>query len=129
MNRKFLFAILGLILVSVFAFGIGAFVRDAEAQSFDTCITDDGDSGASLRFNSGNGDYMFCAGGKTFTGTGSVTKMGKVITLQHSAADRRLAASVNTGTRTGSGMIQSPVGKTVGSVSDRNTTDSACQCR
>lgn len=128
MNRKFLFAILSLILAAVAAFGIGAFVRNVEAQNFDTCITDDG-SGASLRFNSGNGDYMFCAGGKTFTGTGSVTKMGKVITLQHTAADRRLAASVNTGTRTGSGMIQSPVGKTVGSISDRDTADSSCQCR
>lgn len=128
MNRKFLFAILSLILVSVVAFGIGSFVRNVGAQNFDACITDDG-GGASLRFNSDNGDYMFCAGGKTFTGTGSVTKMGKVITLQHSAADRRLAASINTGTRTGSGMIQSPVGKTVGSISDRNTADSTCQCR
>lgn len=128
MNRKFLYAILSLILVSIAAGGFSAFVRNVEAQNFDTCITDDG-NGASLRFNSDNGDYMFCAGGKTFTGTGSVTKMGKVITLQHNAADRRLAASVNTGTRTGSGMIQSPVGKTVGSISDRNTADSSCQCR
>jgi hypothetical protein len=127
MNRK-LFAILSLILVSVVLTGVGVFVRDAGAQNFDTCMTDDG-SGASLRFNSGNGDYTFCAGGKTFTGTGSVTKIGKVITLQHNSADRRLAASVNTGTRTASGMIQSPVGKTVGSISDRNTSDSTCQCR
>jgi hypothetical protein len=127
MNRK-LFAILSLILVSVAVTGVGFFVRDAAAQNFDTCMTDDG-SGASLRFNSGNGDYTFCAGGKTFTGTGSVTKIGKVITLQHNSADRRLAASVNTGTRTASGMIQSPVGKTVGSISDRNTSDSTCQCR
>jgi hypothetical protein len=127
MNRK-LFAILSLILVSIALTGVGVFVRDAAAQNFDTCMTDDG-SGASLRFNSGNGDYTFCAGGKTFTGTGSVTKIGKVITLQHNSADRRLAASVNTGTRTASGMIQSPVGKTVGSISDRNTSDSTCQCR
>lgn len=128
MNRKFLYAILSLILVSIVAFGIDAFVPDAEAQNFDSCMSDDG-SGGSLRFNSDNGDYIFCAGGKTFTGTGSVTKIGKVITLQHNASDRRLAASINTGTRTGSGMIQSPVGKTVGSISDRNTADSTCQCR
>jgi hypothetical protein len=128
MKRKFLYAILSLILVSMAIIGVGALVRGVGAQSFDTCITDDG-SGASLRFNSGNGDYTFCTGGKTFTGTGSVTKIGRVITLQHNAADRRLAASVNLGTRTGSGMIQSPVGKTVGSISDRNTADSSCQCR
>ena len=127
MNRK-LFAILSLILVSIAIIGVGVFVRGVGAQSFDACMTDDG-SGASLRFNSDNGDYVFCAGGKTFSGTGSVTKIGKVITLQHNSADRRLAASVNTGTRTGSGMIQSPVGKTVGSISDRNTADSTCQCR
>ncbi|HEX8248143.1 MAG TPA: hypothetical protein VF599_08235 [Pyrinomonadaceae bacterium] len=129
MSRKFLYAILSVILVSIAIIGVGAFVRGVEAQNFDTCITDDGSGGASLRFNSGNGDYTFCAGGKTYTGTGSVTKMGKVITLEHNAADRRLAASVNTGTRTGSGLIQSPVGKTVGSISDRNTADSSCQCR
>lgn len=128
MNRKFLYAILSLILVSAAAVGVGSFVRNVEAQNFDTCITDDG-GGAALRFNSDNGDYMFCAGGKTFTGTGSVTKMGKVVALQHNASDRRLVASVNTGTRTGSGMIQSPVGKTIGSISDRNTADSTCQCR
>ena len=128
MKRKLLYAILSLIFVSMVVFGVGGLVRGVGAQNFDTCITDDA-SGSSLRFNSGNGDYTFCAGGKTFTGTGSVTKIGKVITLQHNASDRRLAASVNTGTRTGSGMIQSPVGKTVGSISDRNTADSSCQCR
>jgi hypothetical protein len=128
MNRKLLFAVLTIILFAFAAVGVRHLVRGVGAQSFDTCITDDG-GGAALRFNSGNGDYMFCAGGKTFTGSGSVTKLGKVITLQHNAADRRLAASVNTGTRTGSGMIQSPVGKTVGSISDRNTSDSTCQCR
>lgn len=128
MNRKFFFAILSLILVSIVIIAAGAFVRNVEAQNFDTCITDDG-GGASLRFNSGNGDYTFCAGGKTFTGTGEVTKMGRVVTLRHNTADRRLAASVNLGTKTGSGMIQTPVGKTVGSISDRNTADSDCQCR
>jgi hypothetical protein len=128
MKRKFLYAILSLILVSMAIIGVGVSGRDVAAQSFDTCITDDA-SGASLKFNSDNGDYTFCAGGKTFTGTGSVTKIGKVITLKHDAADRRLAASVNQGTRTGSGLIQSPVGKTVGSISDRNTADSSCQCR
>ena len=127
MNRKFLYAILSLILVSIVFIGINGLVRDVGAQNFDSCMSDDG-GGASLRFNSDNGDYMFCAGGKTFSGTGSVTKIGKVITLQHNASDRRLAASINTGTRTGSGMIQSPVGKTVGSISDRNTADSRCQC-
>jgi hypothetical protein len=128
MNRKLLFAVLTLILLTIAAAGVHHFGRGVEAQSFDTCITDDGGA-AALRFNSGNGDYVFCAGGKTFTGSGSVAKIGKVITLQHNAADRRLVASVNTGTRTGSGMLQSPVGKNVGAISDRNTTDSTCQCR
>jgi hypothetical protein len=128
MNRKLLFAILSLILVSMAIVGVSSFVSSVEAQNFDTCIADDS-NGSTLRFNSGNGDYMFCAGGKTFTGTGSVTKMGRVVALQHNAADRRLVASVNTDTRTGSGMLQSPVGKTVGSISDRNTADSSCQCR
>jgi hypothetical protein len=128
MNRKFFLAVLSLFLVAVIIAGIGAFLRSAGAQSFDQCITDD-NSGASLRFNSDNGDYMFCAAGKTFTGTGSVEKIGRVLTLQHNASDRRLVASVNLGTRSGSGMLQSPVGKTVGSISDRNTADSNCQCR
>lgn len=128
MNRKLLFAVLTLILLTMATVCVHHFGSEAQAQSFDTCITDDS-GGAALRFNSGNGDYMFCAGGKTFTGSGSVAKIGKVITLQHNAADRRLVASVNTGTRTGSGMMQSPVGKSVGAISDRNTADSTCQCR
>src|SRR5437870_2244870 len=59
-----------------------------EAQSFDICLQDDSNSAVMLRFNSTTGDYQFCTG-SVFTGKGSVTRSGSVITLQNAAADRR----------------------------------------
>lgn len=128
MKRNIRLALLAFLSLSVVLIGAGERRQTIAAQSSDICITDDGGSG-SLRFNLTEGDYTFCAGGRTFTGKGAVAKVGKVVTIQHQTSDRRLIASVNTGAKTGSGSIQSPVGTTIGAISDRNTADSSCQCR
>lgn len=132
MNRKLKLAFLTLFSICVMSGGIiavaGGYDSAVKAQDFDVCITDD-DGAATLRFNSRSGDYVFCAGGKTFAGQGEVTKVGRVLALQHQTSDRRLVASVNTAAKSGSGSLQSPVGQTVGTISDRNTADSVCRCR
>ena len=136
MNRKLMLAfILTLVSVSVILVGAARFdgaatASSTAAQDFDVCLTDDDGGAASLRFNSRSGDYIFCAGNRrNFTGQGSVTKVGRVVAIQHQTGDRRLLASVNLSAKTGSGSIQSPAGTTVASISDRNTADSNCQCR
>lgn len=128
MDRNIRLAVLTLLSVFVVLVGAGERRQTTAAQNSEVCITDD-DGGASLRFHSIEGDYTFCAGGRTFTGKGAVAKVGKVVTIQHQTSDRRLIASVNTGAKTGSGSIQSPVGTTIGAISDRNTADSSCACR
>jgi hypothetical protein len=133
MNRKLLLTfILALVSVSVILVRAARFnsAAGAAAQDYDVCLTDDDGSAASLRFNSRSGDYIFCAGGgRNFTGQGTITKVGRVVAIQHQTGDRRLVASVNLSAKTGSGSIQSPIGTTVASISDRNTADSNCQCR
>jgi hypothetical protein len=99
-----------------------------EAQSFDICLQDDGNSAVMLRINSSTGDYQFCTG-SVFTGKGNVTKSGSVITLQNAAADRRIIASVDTSARSGTATFQSPPGTTRGTIRDSNTTNSSCSCR
>lgn len=128
MNRKLFLTLLTLFALSLVLFSADNPRRMVEAQDFDVCLTDD-NNGAALRFNSTSGDYMFCGGGKTFNGTGTVKKSGNLISLQQTTADRRLNATVNTSAKTGAAMLQSPVGKNIGTISDTNMANSNCQCR
>ncbi|HEY0427643.1 MAG TPA: hypothetical protein VGC76_07650 [Pyrinomonadaceae bacterium] len=128
MNRKVFLAILAVFVFSLVFLSADKHQQTVEAQSFDVCLTDDG-SGASLRFSSSSGDYMFCNGGKTLSGTGSIMNRGGVISLQQDAADRRVSARVSTSAKNGSASVQSPVGKTIGTIADTNTANSSCSCR
>jgi hypothetical protein len=128
MKRNLFFKVLTLFVFGFALFTVDNQFRTVESQDFDVCLTDD-NNGASLRFNSTSGDYMFCGGGKTFTGTGSVKKQDGTMSLQHSASDRRLSATVNTSGKNGAALMQSPVGKNVGAISDTNTANSSCKCR
>jgi hypothetical protein len=128
MNRKLFLTLLAFFVVSMVFLSADRHQQMVGAQSFDICLTDDG-SGASLRFSSSTGDYMFCGGGKTLSGTGSITRQGGVITLQHSAADRRVTARISTSAKNGSAMVQSPVGKNIGSIADTDTANSSCSCQ
>jgi hypothetical protein len=125
MNRKLFFSILTL---SLFLVLFSTDRHSAAAQTGEICLTDDG-SGASLSFNSTTGDYTFCAASKRLSGTGSVRKSGSNITLEHSAPDRKVIARVNTSVKNASASVQSPVGKTLGTISDSDTSNNSCQCR
>jgi hypothetical protein len=121
-------AICLLIALSIFI-GNHHQLRSAQAQSFDLCLEDDGDKGTAIRINSSTADYIFCAGGKSFSGRGSVVKSGDVIVLQHLAADRRLSVRIDTAAKTASASFESPAGKTIGTIKDGNTADSKCLCK
>jgi hypothetical protein len=101
------------------------------SQSFDVCMEDDDNKGNAVRFNSRTGDYQFCAGGKVTSGKGTVNRTGNTITLEHDDADRKVkvVASIDTAAKKGTAAIQTPPGKTFGTVSDSSTSDSVCGCR
>lgn len=125
MNRKLFLSILTL---SLFLVLFSTDRHSANAQAGEICLADDG-NGASLRFNSTTGDYTFCYANKRLTGTGSVRKSGINITLEDSAPDRKVVARVNTSVKNASATVQAPVGKTLGTISDSDTSNNNCQCR
>ena len=93
----------------------------------DSVMRDDS-SGSTLMFSSVTGDYILCCGGSTFSGKGTVTKKGSVVTLVHNPPGRRLQATLDQATKRGSASFQSPVGVTICTITDRNTADSPCTC-
>lgn len=99
------------------------------SQSFNVCMEDDDNKGNAVRFNSGTGDYQFCTGGTISSGKGTVTKTGTTVTLAYDAKDRKVSITFDTASKKGTASIQTPPGKTLGIISDTNTSDSVCGCR
>jgi hypothetical protein len=104
---------------------IGAY----ELSSFTLCIQDES-NGNILQINITTGEYQFtnCAG-LTVGGTGTLTKRGSTITLQHTSSDRRVTATIDTATGKAMASIQLfSQGRTF-SITDRNPTNNTCACR
>ncbi len=99
----------------------------AALNVMDSVIKDDS-SGSTLMFNSLTGDYIFCCGSSTFIGKGTVSKKGNVFTLTDNSGGRRVQATLDQATKRGNASLQSPVGTTICSISDRNTANSPCSC-
>ncbi|MFL6273632.1 MAG: hypothetical protein ACJ74G_00360 [Blastocatellia bacterium] len=97
--------------------------------SFDLCIQDDS-SGNLLQIDTTTGDYQFSnCGGLTLGGTGTLTRRGSTITLQHNAMDRRVIATIDTSTNKATASLQLfAQGRTFG-ITDRNITNNTCACR
>src|SRR5207237_1448761 len=91
MKRKLFWLFLTIFSISLIFISSDRYHQSVEAQGFDMCLTDD-NGGASMRFSSTTGDYQFCNGSKTLSGTGCVSKSGGFVFLHHSAADRRATA-------------------------------------
>ncbi|GEM_PF-2515464 len=97
---------------------------------FDVCLQDDSNPArALLLITSGSqaGEYRFCCG-IVKTGRGVVTRKGSTFTLTHNTADRRVQATVDNGAARGSALLQSPLGSTPCSITDRNIRDNSCSC-
>ena len=97
--------------------------------SFDLCIQDDS-NGNLLQIDITTGEYQFSnCGGLTLGGTGTLTRRGSQITLQHNAADRRVMATIDTSTNKATASVQLFAQGRTFSISDRNITNNTCACR
>lgn len=96
---------------------------------FNACIQDDNNPGTVLVWNTATGQYRFCCTGTTYTGIGTVTR-GKngMFSLSHTTADRKITATLNCGTSSGQGRLESPVGSVQCLINDTNTGNNSCNC-
>ena len=111
-----------------FDFAIARYLNDVAVESeFDICIQADGGDGI-FQFNSATGDYQFtdCAG-ITITGTGSITRKGSLVNLDHSAMDRRVIVRVSGSRATASVQLFSP--RRTFNIADTNIANNTCSCR
>jgi hypothetical protein len=107
-----------------------AFVaKISDGIPYDICLQDES-NGNLLQINTTTGEYQLInCGGLTLGGTGTLTKRGSQITLQHSATDRRIMASLDTSTKRATASVQLlTTGRTL-SLTDRNITNNTCACR
>jgi Repeat of unknown function (DUF5650) len=103
--------------------------RMMEFMEFDVCLQDDSNPNTSVAFNTLTGDYIFCAGGTQYTGTGTVTRRGNTTTLQHNAGDRRVQVNVDTSANRATGSFQKlGAGGGTFSLTDRDIRNDTCSC-
>src|SRR5262249_29163199 len=95
--------------------------------TFQFCLQDDTNSGIVLQFDSA-GNYAFCCGGMTVTGTATFLRKGGNITLSQVAPDRRLNAKVDLALGKGSATLQLPVSRVKCTITDRNINNNTCVC-
>jgi uncharacterized delta-60 repeat protein len=96
--------------------------------SLDICLQDDS-SGSFLQFNSTTGEYQFTnCSGLTLLGTGSITRRGNIVTLQHTGPDRRVLAKIDTGAHKGTASVQFLSPRRLFTITDRNTLNNTCSC-
>jgi hypothetical protein len=98
--------------------------------TFDTCIEDNNQSGNKLLFLSTTGDYLFClADGTSYTGKGTVKKVGFVFTLMKNTGPHRITATVTKGTvNIGTATLQAPPGVLKAVIVDTNILNNNCVC-
>ena len=100
-------------------------------STFDLRLIDDTNQSIRALVNSFTGQYRFCCSGTTFTGVGKVIKQGDTYTLSHTPPDRRVTIRVAAGLSppSGSASLQAPAGKTICTITDRDTRtpDLICQ--
>jgi hypothetical protein len=105
---------------------------------FDVCLQDPTREFV-LVWNTFNGEYVFTnpflpkppaqigsATPPNLTGTGKMIMKGCILTLQHNAPDRRVFATLDTCTQTGSATVQTVTPKVKFTITDRNTADNIC---
>ncbi len=101
----------------------------SKIRSFDSCIQDDS-SGNLLLVNTNTGDYQFinCAGGITLSGNAAIIRRGCLITLQVNGPDRRLLARIDTCMKSGIATMQVFSPGATFTILDRNTANNTCVC-
>lgn len=98
-------------------------------KTFDICLQDES-NGSLLQINYTTGEYQFTnCSGVTITGTGTLTKKGSLITLQHNAIDRRVLARIDGSSNRATASIQLLSQAGVFTITDKDTANNACFCR
>jgi hypothetical protein len=97
--------------------------------TFDVVLQDDSNPSIVLVWNSLTGQYRLCCGGTIFTGTGKATRQGCIYTLNVSATDRRLFATVDKATFRGSAGFEFPVGVQRCPITDRDIRNDTTPCQ
>ena len=111
------------------AVGLALARYDLGLPLYDLCVQDDG-SGSQLQVNTTTGEYQFTnCGGLTIGGTGTVTKRGSTITLQHTSGDRRVTATIDTASGKATATLQLFAQGRTFSITDRNINNNTCACR
>lgn len=95
---------------------------------FNGCLQDDSDPSRVVIFNAKTGEYRFCCGGTAFTGVGTVTVRGCVVTISHNPPDRRVLLTFDGSVKKGTASLQSPPGNIKCTITDRNTDNNTCNC-
>jgi hypothetical protein len=95
---------------------------------FNGCLQDDSESGTVVLFNT-TGQYRFCCNGTVFTGTGTATVRGCILSLQQNGPDRRVQIIVDLAVRRGTASLQSPFGSMRCTITDRDMTNNTCACQ
>ena len=96
--------------------------------TFDLCVQDDSNPGAMVMVNSISGDYQFCCGGNIFTGQGTVSIKGNLVTVEQNKTNRRVTIKVDKGTKQGTASYASPPGHILCQIRDTNITNNTCLC-
>ncbi|HKQ06907.1 MAG TPA: hypothetical protein VJ464_17375 [Blastocatellia bacterium] len=105
----------------------GALARYS-GDGFDLTLQDEG-NGNILQINSATGQYVFknCAG-TVLGGTGTVTRRGAIITLQHNGGDRKVQATVDANTHRANATIKIIGGGPAYTIIDRDITNNTGTC-
>jgi hypothetical protein len=97
-------------------------------SAFNACIQDDS-NGSLLLYNSVTGQYQFnnCHG-TIVGGTGTLTVMGSITTLQDNRPDRRVLVRIDGAAKRATASIQLFSPSRLFTITDRNTTNNTCTC-
>jgi hypothetical protein len=98
-------------------------------STFDLCLQDDSAPTKVVLVNTVSGQYIFCCGGNTFTGTGNVAGKGHVVIVTDNSGTRRVLIRADRGQRQGTASLATPPGVTLCQIRDTNILNNSCACQ
>jgi uncharacterized repeat protein (TIGR01451 family) len=97
--------------------------------TFDLCVQDDSNPATVALVNTTTGQYRFCCSGTVYTGTGTVTTKGNLVTVQDNTGTRRVLIKVDKGAKSGTASLAQPPGVMLCQIRDTNITNNSCMCQ
>jgi uncharacterized delta-60 repeat protein len=101
---------------------------DPAASNFDICLQDESNRYI-LKINTSTGAYQFSnCSDLILEGTGTITRKGCTVTLQHNSGNRRVLANVNTCQNKATASVRLLSNGTTFTITDKNITNNTCIC-